>query len=246
MNDPTVPIYYKINRPVRYDDSTINVATAVVSPTENQTETVLNSANTLTFDYAGSTDLVLVHALRSEFRMKLRFKTRGGNPLDDQHDANTTLANNFWSHIFNEIELELGSETVESIKNLPVVVDVPSSLESDAFREYGSLSGYIPDQEKGDIQNRGFAARKAQYNYDLEGADDAPKNPQYRQCEIFVPLRFISGFCKSFNRATASLRYRIKLHRNGQTLDSYHGAANTAIDLKLQHIQLELETFTKA
>ena len=242
MNDPTVPIYYKINGPVRYDDSTFIVATAVVSPTENQTETVLNSANTLTFDYAGSTDLVLVHALRLGFRMKFRFKTRGGNPLADQHDANTTLANTFRSHLFNEFELELGSETVESIKNLAVVFDVLSSLESDTFREYGSLSDYVPDQDKGDIHDRGFAARKARYNYDIQGADDAAKNPQYRQCEIFVPQRFISGLCKSFNPATAFLRYRIKLHRNGQTLDSYHGAAHTANDLKLQHIQLELET----
>ena len=96
MNGPTVPIYYKINRPVRYDDSTINVATAVVSPTENQTKTVLNSANTLTFDYAGSTDIVLVHTLRSGFRMKFRFKTRRGPPLADQYDANTTLPNKFW------------------------------------------------------------------------------------------------------------------------------------------------------
>ena len=58
--------------------------------------------------------------------------------------------------------MELGSETVERIKNLPVVIDVLSSLESDTFREYGSLSGYIPDQEKEDIHDRGFGARKAQ------------------------------------------------------------------------------------
>ena len=44
MNDPTVPIHYKSNQLARYDESKNFVTAAVVSPTENQTETVRESA----------------------------------------------------------------------------------------------------------------------------------------------------------------------------------------------------------
>ena len=106
MNHPTVPMKHKLFYLVFHNDYTNIPATAVVSPPGRQTESVLKSANTLTVDFARSTDLVLVHALRSVFGLKFRFKTRVGNVLVDQHNANTTFAINFWSHFVFGFEVE--------------------------------------------------------------------------------------------------------------------------------------------
>ena len=243
LESPNTPIFYKINRPVRYDSSTIGTEIVTLATTDAQTTTTLNAAKDLVFDYRGTSSLVLVNSFRSGFRMKFKFKTKSGNPLADLATADTTLCNNFWAHLFSDFSLKVGSTDVETIPNFGIVYDARTALESDTFAHYGSIAGYIPDEKTGATDDPGYEKRKGFYNYTPPGADAAARNAEFRHVEIFVPLRSMSGFCDSFNRLTTNLSYRFTLRRNGTTADAYFGAANTGMTLQMTSIQLELETF---
>ena len=237
MDNPNVPVFYKILRPLRYDSSTIGNEVVTISSTDAQTDTTLNNAKDIVFDYRGNSSLVSVNSFRSGFRMRFKFRSRGGTPLANARGADTTLINNFWVYLFDAFSLKIGGADVESIPNFSVVYDARSAIESDSFRDYGSIAGYIPDEGDGTTDDPGHTKRKGLYNYTV-GADN-----DYRELELFVPLRFMSGFCTSFNRLTTNLSYRFTLRRNGGTKNSFFGAAGTTMDLLLTSMQLELETF---
>lgn len=243
LTSPNTPVFYKINRPVRYDNSTIGTEIVTVSTTDAQTDTALNAAKDLIFDYRGTSSLVSVNSLRSGFRMRFRFKTRAGDPLADNATADTTLINNFWAHLFSDFSLKVGSSDVETIPHFGIVYDSKTALESEDFRQFGSIAGYMPDEQDGGADDPGHDKRKRLYNYTPPGVDDAARNAAHRHIEIFVPLRFMSGFCGSFNRLTTNLSYRFALRRNGSTADAFSGAAATGMALQMTSIELQLETF---
>lgn len=247
LSNPNTPVFYKINRPVRYDSSTIGTEIVTVSTSDAQTNTTLNAAKDLVFDYRGTSSLVSVNSFRSGFRMRFKFKTKGqvSAALADLSAADTTLVNNFWAHLFSDFSLKVGSSDVESIPNFGIVYDARTALESDTFRHYGSIAGFMPDEKDGAADDPGHDRRKQLYNYTLPG-NAAAQNAAYRNVEIFVPLSFVSGFCTSFNRLTTNLSYRFTLRRNGNTKNAFSGANGTEMILQMTSIQLELETFDPA
>lgn len=242
MDNPNVPVFYKILRPLRYDSSTIGSEVITVSTTDAQTDTTLNNAKDMVFDYRGNSSLVSVNSFRSGFRMKFKFRTKtvAAAATTNAKGSDSTLINNFWANLFDAFSLKVGSSDVESIPNFSVVYDARSAIESDSFRHYGSIAGFIPDEGKGDTDDPGYKKRKGLYNYTVAADTD------YREVELFIPLRFMSGFCTSFNRLTTNLSYRFTLRRNGSSKNAFFGAASTTMELFLTSIQLELETFDAA
>ena len=180
--------------------------------------------------------------------MTCKFKTKGGADAGtsntDKHDADVTLINNFWAHMFSEFTVSNGSTQLERIDNLGIVYNANCLIENPDFLTLGSGAGFIPDEKTGDINDPGYKKRKLSYNYALTGADDAAKNVKYRTLDLFVPLRFLSGFCNSFNRLTSNFSYTFVLKRanNNNNKKVSSGAAHTNLEIKLEKIELFLET----
>ena len=247
MDSPLTPVFYKINKPVLSDDSTIKVSQIRVPSSENQNETNLGPGESLTFTYSGCSSLVSVHSLKSGFHMSFKFKTKGGTDAGtsntDKHDGDVTLISNFWAHMFSELSVSNGSTQLERIDNFGIVYNANCLIENPDFLTLGSGAGFIPDEKTGDISDPGYKKRKLSYNYALTGADDAAKNVKYRTLDLFVPLRFISGFCNSFNRLTSNFSYTFLLKRAGAANRRvFSGAAHTNMEIKLEKIELFLET----
>jgi hypothetical protein len=178
--------------------------------------------------------------------MTFKFKTKGGDDAahanDDKHNADSVLISNFWAHMFSEFSVSNGSTQMERIDNFGVVYDVNCLIENPDFLQLASGSGFIPDEKNGDINDPGYKKRKLRYNYDVAGVDDAAKNPKYRTVDVFVPLRFMSGFCNSFNRLTSNFSYTFQLKRANTAKPVWSGANHTGMEVKLDSIELYLET----
>lgn len=246
MDNPLTPVHYKVNKPILSDDSTIKSSQVRVPSSENQNETNLGLGQTLTFTYNGCSSLVSVHSLKSGFYMTFKFKTKGGADAaaagTDKHDADVTLINNFWAYMFSEFSVSNGSTQLERIDNFGVVYDAHCLIENPDFIQLASGSGFIPDEKAGNVTDPGYKRRKLRYNYALEGANDAAKNPKYRTVDIFVPLRFMSGFCNSFNRLTSNFSYTFQLKRANTAKHVWSGDNHTSMEVKLDSIELYLET----
>ena len=168
MNDPLTPVFYKINKPILSDDSTIKATQVRVPSQENQNETNLGPGQTLTFTYNGCSSLVSVHSLKSGFHMTFQFKTKGGADAahagDDLHNADVTLISNFWAYMFRELSVSNGSTELERIANFGVVYDAHCLIENPDFTQLGSGAGFIADEKEGDINDSGYKKRKKRYN----------------------------------------------------------------------------------
>ena len=245
MDNPLTPVFYKINKPILSDDSTIKAHQVRVPSSETQNDTNLGPGQTLTFTYNGCSSLVSVHSLKSGFYMTFKFKTQGGTAeaIADKHDADVTLMNNFWAHMFSCLKVSNGSTDFEKIDNFGVVYDSNCLIENPDFITLGSGAGFIPDEETGSINDPGYRKRKQRYNYAVTGENDAAKNPKFRTVDVFVPLRFMSGFCNSFNRLTSNFSYTFLLTRESAVKTVWSGATHTNIELNLASIELYLETF---
>ena len=247
MNSLQTPVFYKINKPILSDDSTIKESQIRVPSSENQNETNLGAGETLTFTYNGCSSLVSVHSLKSGFHMTFKFKTKGGTDgataNTDKHDADVTLINNFWAFLFSEFSVSNGSTQLERIDNFGIVYNANCLIENPDFISLGSGAGFLPDERLGDINDPGYKKRKLSYNYAVTGADDAAKNVKYRTMDVFVPLRFMSGFCNSFNRLTSNFSYTFLLKRATNNKRVFSGAAHTGMEIKLEKIELFLEIF---
>ena len=61
-------------------------------------------------------------------------------------NANITLSNNWFMHLFDDIELRLGSTVIERVQFPGIVSDVFNSMEDvDTKEQNGELFGFIPD-----------------------------------------------------------------------------------------------------
>ena len=241
MDNPLTPVFYKINKPILSDDSTIKASQIRVPSSENQSETNLSNGQTLTFTYNGCSSLVSVHSLKSGFYMTFKFKTKGGADAaganTDKHDADVTLISNFWAHMFSELSVSNGSTQLERIDNFGVVYDANCLIENPDFIQLASGAGFIPDEKGDDVADPGYKKRKLRYNYTVTA------HAIYRTVDVFVPLRFMSGFCNTFNRLTSNFSYTFLLKRANTAKSVWSGANFTTMDLQLTGVELYLETF---
>ena len=135
--------------------------------------------------------------------------------------------------MFKEFSVSNGSTELERIANFGIVYDAHCLIENPDFIQLGSGAGFIADEKAGDNNDSGYKKRKKRYNYALQGADDAAKNPLYRSVDVFVPLRFMSGFCNTFNRLTSNFSYTFSYTSNSPVniVTNIERTAATPVDL---------------
>ena len=252
-----VPIFTRLDKPFVYDNcveqSEIDEILCNKTLIQN-----LNKANgQLRFHYSGDFPYLLA-GQDSGFMVRCRFHTRDNNATNA--NANITIASNWFSYLFEDAQLRLGGSTIEHIRHLGVVTDVYYHMENAEFKyQTGSLFCVIPDTSSevfdsigrriGDITgndvnaivanvnhanqrnvqanenfNDGFLKRRKLYHYTVAANDD------FRDLNVFIPLKRIFSFCDEVNRLLKYLHFEIVLTRSADDSHCVYGAANTATD----------------
>jgi hypothetical protein len=103
-----------------------------------------------------------------------------------------------------------------------------------------AISAIIPfPYANGGVQNLsyepGFYKRKRHFNYPVVN------DTTWRYFDVFIPLHFISGFCRDCDILIEMLPVLIKFHRNGMMYKSLIGATGTDCDLRITSMWMELE-----
>ena len=140
-----VPKFLRLEEPIVYD-TTVERSEILQIGSIQSTITSLNSANSqLTFSYNGDF-MSRLSSPDTGFLVKLRFRTRAGNPLADNMNGDITLASNVFGYLFNMATLKLGGTIIEQIKYPGIVMDSLFHMEDAEFRcSSGILCGFIPD-----------------------------------------------------------------------------------------------------
>ena len=146
-----LPIYYQVLNPQAISDSTSTGQLIHSIEPSNNNQAGLNTAspNDIKFTYKGD-DKCIRHPF-CVFNVKAAFRTRAGNPLANNRNAQITFANNWFWHLFDNYQIKiLNANGVENLKNPGVFVDTLSSFKGYEYRnKFGELFGYIPDENNG-------------------------------------------------------------------------------------------------
>ena len=218
----------------------------------------------------------LLSSPRSGFRCRVGFLTRGDgtavNINNNNMNANITLANNWFGHLFKSARLSISGKPIEHVLELGTSMDILYHLKGDDFKnQSGSLCGFIPDENSGladQIEytssvtaaqaagqaafnpamtknvnfNNGYKRRMEQYNYTVANNDTV------RYAECFISLSHIFGFCNDIEKLIKFVNVEIEMIRaQNNNLISF-GAANYSmafgdpVTTGLLKLKLEIET----
>lgn len=145
---PGLPKIYNIDRPILTDDSTLQKKLIQIPPDEGNNAANLNSG-VITFSYNGETKWYSLSDPNSGFWTTIGFRTKVG--ANNNRDANITLSNMWWGHLFTEVSFRLGDQTLEKINCIGVVMETLAHLKGDEFRyRSGESCTFIPDEGNGD------------------------------------------------------------------------------------------------
>ena len=129
-----VPKFLRLEEPIIYD-TTVERSEILQIGSIQSTIQSLNDVNSqLTFSYNGDF-MSRLSSPDTGFLVKLRFRTRSGNPLANAHEADITLASNVFGYLFNMATLKLGGTIIEQIKYPGIVMDAFFHMEDDEFRD---------------------------------------------------------------------------------------------------------------
>ena len=110
----TIPIYAQLNTPLVYDNS-IEATEIDEIPCDKPSFQQLNQANTkFKFHYTGDFPYLL-SSPDIGFIIRSRFRAKDNNATN--MNSNITLASNWFSYLFDNVQLRLGGQTREHIHN---------------------------------------------------------------------------------------------------------------------------------
>ena len=236
-----------------------------VDPTNGNIRANLNNSNVITFNYKASDTYINLGSNNTGIKAKISFLTRLNNANDAEADI--TLSNSFFLHLFNNVRLRLGNNEIENINNPGIIVDVMNILKNNRNENEGIIldgggggggavsrkinnpavnagaATVINSTTNNADYNKGYAKRKLKYNYTVTG-NDVP-----REIEIFIPLSNIFGFCDSYDKVLKFTNIQIDLTRKPVQESTWcvFGIDTTSIRLGdtdntgLMNIQLILE-----
>ena len=142
-------------------------------------------------------------------------------------DEDITLEHNFFPRAFSQMSLKLGTSDVEIIEYPGDVSSILNFVmtDEDYKKEEGTLSGWIPDVNKGDTsdKNSSYKQRKNLYNKGFAG---------------MFPLRYLFGFLQYYNRVIFLIPIELSLTRVINNDEIFYGAANTAAKLTFEEMEL--------
>ena len=192
------PVIYKLWKDVSIDDSTIKENLININPAVGNQGVNLNEPADIPFHFSDSTKFLNLASNQSGFRVKIRFKTQhkpaghqtAADPWVDNEPANITLANSWFSHLWNSVKISLGGTEIENINHFGTVFETLGHLRGSEYRNSsGIIESICPDSDTGTTANTnlGRERRKNTYNYAAADGD-------YNSFKAFIPLHSIFGF----------------------------------------------------
>ena len=208
---------FDLDRNTLLDHSYNKIDTLEVSPTTSSADS-LNNSGTLLFQVQHSPNPLDICNSWLYFKIKITGC--------DEATTIITLEHNWFLHLFDQISIKLGSSDIENIENPG---DVSSLLQfvmtdSDYKKQYGELSGWIPDVGKGDETNDGYKKRQELYM-------------TTKTFEGMYPLKNIFGFFQLYDRIIQLIPFELRMERNENYKKIFYGTAVTAG--KIPKIQFE-------
>ncbi len=246
MTSEVLPDYFRLHEPLMYDNSVIKTNIFEIFPVNGVAQTNLNQNGfNIRFIYNGVNSFIRLNSPRIGFRVRCGFITRTNA---NAHDANTTLASNYFGHLFQRMKFSIAGRTIEQFNNPGVLLDVLQQTKNQSYRDKdGEISHFIPDEKSGLANNipitatvadsthltsavnidfnPGYDRRRQLFNYTVAGNDIV------RNVECFIPLSDIFGFAEGFTKLLKFIGFEIELTRKaaGEYQDCVFGAANTDI-----------------
>jgi hypothetical protein len=146
---PGLPKICRIDEPIQFDDTILEKKKIQIAPDVGNNAANLNSGGQIKFSYNGETKWYSLSDPNTGLRIKVGYITKTG--ANNDANANVTLSNLWWAHLFSEAQFRLGSTTLETIPHFGVVTETLAHLKGDEFRyRSGEGCGFIPDEGKGD------------------------------------------------------------------------------------------------
>ena len=183
----------------------------------------LNKAGPLRFQSSSPSPLDICNAILT-YKIKIDELTEG---------ENITLENNFFPRMFSQMSLKLGTSEVETIEYPGEVSSILNFVmtDYDYKKEYGTLSGWIPDISTGDTTatNTSYDLRKKLYNKGFEGS---------------FPLKNLFGFLQCYNRIIFLISLEISLNRIINNDEIFYGAAPNEAKLTIEDMELWIPQIT--
>ncbi len=169
MSVSFIPKIYKLGDPVMFDDSTAEKKYIIITPSNGNTPSNLNNGTQVRFNseedrwydlssYKTGITLTagfITKAHRAAIAEVAAAQGREAIPASpagvyNDRNANITLANLWWAHLFSSAEFRLGDATIETIENFGHVIETLAHLQGLEFREMsGEMTGFIPDEGSG-------------------------------------------------------------------------------------------------
>ena len=152
MANEVLPDYFRLLEPLMYDNSVIKTNIFKNFPVNGVAQTNLNQNGfNIRFIYNGVNSFIRLNSPRIGFRVRCGFITRTNA---NAHDANTTLASNYFGHLFHSMKFSIAGRTIEQFNNPGVLLDVLQQTKNQAYRDSGGeISHFIPDQSSGAANN---------------------------------------------------------------------------------------------
>ena len=152
-------------------------------------------------------------------------------------DDKITLENNWFPRCFSQMLLKIGGTEIEGIHSSVGVASTLANfvMTSDIYkRNYGQLSGWIPDTGKGDQDvagldhNAGYYWRMKIYN--------SKKRFSFR-----FPLKYLFGFCTDYNKILYLIKIRLDLNlKQDPSSEIFYGDTGTTGKIKFNRIELHV------
>jgi hypothetical protein len=116
----------------------------------------------------------------------------------------------------------LGSTTLETIQEPDEASELLQFVmtDSDFKKQYGELSGWVPDTEKGDTESTGFKKRLALY--------------EEQKFEGMYPLKDIFGFFQLYNRIIYLINFELRMVKNQNYEKIFYGTIDEADKTKVK------------
>ena len=200
-----------------------------ISPTAGSMSN-LNKAGDIVFQSLQSANPLDICNARLYYKIELE---------DIGANEDITLENNFFPHLFSNMRLKLGSTEVENILEPGVYSSMLNFIltDEDYKKEYGQMTGWIPDTSKGDNDatgwdaNFGYMTRKNIYN-------------TKKKFEGIFELKHLFGFLQNFDRVLHNVFIELICNRQVVPKLLFYGAASTAAKLKINTLELHIPSWT--
>lgn len=263
-----VPVYCKLDDDISFDDSIWKTNLVRRDPTSGKEASALNGTSNITFELETSS-IIRLGSPRSGIEIEYEYRTKSGNPLQNDRNANITLSNGAIWYLFNKAKLRFADEDIEDINNLPVVLDIMNQLKGNEFRKYyGEAVGFIPDESDGrarknpttgtvtisaaDTAANTNAGRPVNlnlnnnYNNGYKRRHDRynytiQNDDTFRSNREFHAFSEIFGFCDYYDRILKHIKFAIELERSDKYRNAIFGEANTDMEIRITNIVFQIE-----